>query len=153
MRTMNFPLTSTALPHVNIFRAGQAQLCAELSLMLESIISQLLGRLTDVCCTNKGFQLERRGKFICLVAIYREVGLLISFKLALNEAIIGTQAFSFIFQEKRIEFIIRRSYLKASCLPNDSGNYLSLHISELQKESWKYVSVKPARNVCVWHLT
>lgn len=47
--------------------------------------------MTDVCCTNKGFQLECGGQFICLVAIYRVVGLLISFKLVCNEAIIGTQ--------------------------------------------------------------
>lgn len=103
MRTVNFSMTSTALSHVNIFSAGQAQLCAEPSLMLESIISQLLGRLTDVCCINKRFQLEHGGQFICLVAIYRVVGLLISFKLDLNEAIIGTQDFAFIFQETRKE--------------------------------------------------
>lgn len=62
MRVMNFPVTSTALVPCEYFHSvGQAQLCTALSLMLESIISQLLGRLTDVCCTNKGFQLESGG--------------------------------------------------------------------------------------------
>lgn len=59
MRMVNFPVTSTAFIPCECFQSvGQAQLCNALSLMLESIISQLLGRLTDVCCTNKGFQLE-----------------------------------------------------------------------------------------------
>lgn len=79
------------VPCEHFHSVGQAQLCTALLLMLESIISQLLGSLTDVCCTNKGFQLECGGQFICLVAIYRVVGLLISFKLVCNEAIIGTQ--------------------------------------------------------------
>lgn len=93
---VNFAVTSTAFVPCEYFQSvGQAQLCTALSLMLESIISQLLGRLTDVCCTNKGFQLESGGQFICLVAIYGVVGLLISFKLACNEAIIGTQDIHF----------------------------------------------------------
>lgn len=96
MRMVNFAVTSTAFVPCEFFHSvGQAQLCTALSLMLESIISQLLGRLTDVCCTNKGFQLESGGHFICLVAIYGVVGLLISFKLACNEAIIGTQDIHF----------------------------------------------------------
>lgn len=62
MRMVNFPVTSTAfVPCEYSPSVGQAQLCTALSLMLESIISQLLGRLTDVCCTNKGFQLESGG--------------------------------------------------------------------------------------------
>lgn len=62
MRMVNFPVTSTAFVPCEYFHSvGQAQLCTALSLMLESIISQLLGRLTDVCCTNKGFQLESGG--------------------------------------------------------------------------------------------
>lgn len=62
------------------------------------------------------------------------VGLLISFKLACNEAIIGTKRHSLsYFMRQKKKFIIRQPYLKASCLPDDNGNYLRLHIPRLQK--------------------
>lgn len=57
-----FFLVSTAfIPCEYFCSEGQVQLCSAPSLMLESIISELLGRLTDVCYTNKGFQLGSEG--------------------------------------------------------------------------------------------
>lgn len=58
-----FSVVSTAFIPCECFCSeGQVQLCTAPSLMLESIISELLGRLTDVCYANKGFQLGSEGR-------------------------------------------------------------------------------------------